>query len=189
MRVIAASIPGIVVLEPKSFGDERGYFFESWQKQRYEEAGVVGEFVQDNISRSPRGILRGLHLQHPFAQGKLVQVLDGEVFDVAVDVRVGSPTFGEWHGELLSATNKRQMFVPPGFAHGFYVVSEHALFSYKCTELYHPETELSVIWNDPAIGIRWPLAGAPVLSNKDGRAQPLSTIPKDRLPLYRSPAP
>jgi dTDP-4-dehydrorhamnose 3,5-epimerase len=188
MRVIATSIPDLIVLEPRAFGDERGYFFESWHKARYEDAGIVGEFVQDNISRSPRGILRGLHLQHPFAQGKLVQVLDGEVFDVAVDVRVGSPTFGHWHGEALSAENKRQMFVPPGFAHGFYVVSEHALFSYKCTALYHPETELSVAWNDPAIGIRWPLQGAPVLSGKDARAAPLAALAKDRLPLYRSTA-
>lgn len=186
MRVISTPLPGVIVMEPRSFGDARGYFFESWQKTRYEEAGVVGEFVQDNISRSQHGILRGLHMQEPFGQGKLVQVLEGEVFDVAVDARVGSPTFGKWHGESLTAENKRQMFVPPGFAHGFYVVSEQALFSYKCTELYHPETELSVAWNDPDLGITWPLSGPPLLSAKDSQALPLAQIAAERLPRYRS---
>lgn len=171
------------MLEPRVFGDERGYFFESWSAERYAGAGIAGTFVQDNISRSRRGILRGLHLQHPHAQGKLVSALDGEVFDVAVDVRTGSPRFGQWVGEILSSENKRQLWIPPGFAHGFVVLSEEAIFHYKCTDAYHPECELSVLWNDPAIGIDWPLPD-PVLNEKDRGALPLAAIPPSRLPTY-----
>ncbi len=184
MRVAKTKLPSVVVIEPDVFGDARGYFFETWHKVRYTEAGLPSDFVQDNVSRSQQGILRGLHLQEPYGQGKLVQVLDGEVFDVAVDVRVGSPSFGEWVGERLSAENKRQLYIAPGFAHGFCVLSPSALLSYKCTELYHPETEIGIAWNDPAIGIDWPLLGPPTLSAKDAKALPLSQIPPDRLPRY-----
>lgn len=183
MQVLPSALPEVLRIEPSVFGDPRGYFFETWQRERYAGVGLPRDFVQDNVSRSQRGILRGLHLQEPYAQGKLVQVLDGEVFDVAVDVRVGSPTFGRWVGEVLSSDNHVQLYVPPGFAHGFCVTSESALLSYKCTELYHPETEVSVAWNDPALGITWPVKD-PVLSKKDAAARPLAEIPRDRLPRY-----
>jgi dTDP-4-dehydrorhamnose 3,5-epimerase len=172
---------GLVIIEPSVFGDARGFFMESYSRDRYAEAGLPREFVQDNISRSARGILRGLHLQHPNDQGKLCQVLEGEVFDVAVDVRVGSPTFGQWEGVTLSSENRRQFYVPPGFAHGFCVLSEYALFSYKCTDYYSQPSELGVIWNDPDIGIDWPI-GNPQLSDKDARNPRLKDIPQDRLP-------
>lgn len=184
MRVAPTTLAPVLLIEPRVFGDARGYFFETWQLARYDEQGVPAKFVQDNVSRSQRGILRGLHLQEPFGQGKLVQVLDGEVFDVAVDVRVGSPTFGRWVGERLSSDNHRQLYVPEGFAHGFCVLSESALLQYKCTELYHPETELSVAWNDPALAIAWPVTD-PVLSPKDAAAKPLAEIARERLPRYR----
>lgn len=184
MQVTPTELPEVLRIDPKVFGDARGYFFETWHRDRYAELGLPREFVQDNLSRSQRGILRGLHLQHPHAQGKLVQVLEGEVFDVAVDVRVGSPTFGRWVSEVLSFENHRQLWVPPGFAHGFCVTSETAVLSYKCTELYHPETELSVAWNDPKLGIPWPVK-EPVLSKKDAAAQRLADIPTERLPRYR----
>lgn len=184
MRVSETKLPGVLLIEPKVHGDARGYFFESWQRERYAEAGLPREFVQDNFSRSQRGTLRGLHLQHPHAQGKLVSALEGEVFDVAVDTRVGSPTFGQWAGALLSADNKHQLYVPPGFAHGFCVTSESALFAYKCTDLYHPETELSIAWNDPDIAIAWPLE-SPTLSAKDQKAPRLRDVPAARLPSYR----
>jgi dTDP-4-dehydrorhamnose 3,5-epimerase len=183
MRVVETNLPSVVIIEPLVHGDARGYFFEAWHRDRYADAGLPHEFVQDNLSRSPRGILRGLHLQQPFAQGKLVQALEGEVFDVAVDMRVGSPSFGKWTGVTLTAENHRQLYVPAGFAHGFCVVSQWALFSYKCTELYHPETELSVAWDDPALGITWPIS-APKLSAKDEKAQRLAEIPQARLPQY-----
>ena len=184
MRVEHTSLKSVLLIEPKVFGDPRGYFFETWHKERYHQNGIPRDFVQDNLSRSTRGILRGLHLQEPFGQGKLVSVLDGEVFDVAVDVRWGSPCFGKWVGEHLSSDNHKQLYIPPGFAHGFCVLSETALFSYKCTELYHPETELSVLWSDPALAIAWPIKD-PVLSKKDAAATPLADIPKERLPRYR----
>lgn len=183
MNVTATRLPGVLLIEPRVFGDARGYFFESWSAARYAEAGVPGPFVQDNISRSRRGILRGLHLQNPHAQGKLVSALEGEVFDVAVDVRAGSPTFGQWVGALLSADNHHQLWVPPGFAHGFCVLSENAVFHYKCTDAYHPECELSVAWDDPAIGIAWPIA-EPTLNDKDRSGLRLADIPRDRLPVY-----
>jgi dTDP-4-dehydrorhamnose 3,5-epimerase len=184
MRVEPTKLNAVLRIEPSVFGDARGYFFETWHRERYVHAGLPKDFVQDNVSRSARGILRGLHLQEPFAQGKLVQVLEGEVFDVAVDVRHGSPCFGRWVGERLSGENHVQLYIPPGFAHGFCVISESALLSYKCTELYHPETELSVLWNDPALAIDWPMRD-PVLSKKDAAALKLADIPKDRLPRYR----
>jgi len=183
MKVERGRIPGLLIIEPKVFGDERGFFMESYSRDRYAEAGVPAEFVQDNLSLSARGILRGLHLQHPNDQGKLCSVLQGEVFDVAVDVRVGSPTFGQWEGVTLSAENKRQFYVPPGFAHGFCVLSERALFSYKCTDFYSAENELGVIWNDPDLGIDWPI-DAPRLSAKDGENLRLKDIPPTQLPQY-----
>lgn len=188
MEVEALSIPDVKLVTPKVFGDARGFFVETFQADRYREAGIPGAgdgaFVQDNVSRSSRGILRGLHLQHPHAQGKLVRVSEGEVFDVAVDVRRGSPTFGMWCGAHLDAVRHQQLYVPPGFAHGFVVLSEHALFAYKCTDVYHPETELSVLWSDPDLGIEWPIEGEPTLSDKDRAAPRLAEIEGSRLPVY-----
>lgn len=181
MKVERTALPGVLILEPKVFGDARGFFMETWNRSRYAEAGLPGEFVQDNVSYSRHGVLRGLHYQSPRAQGKLVHVLEGEVFDVAVDVRVGSPTFGRWAGATLSAQNRRQLWIPPGFAHGFCVTGETALFCYKCTELYDPEHEGSILWNDPAIGIAWPLEH-PTLSAKDAAAPPLAAVSPARLP-------
>ena len=183
MKVTPTAIPEVLLIEPKVFGDHRGFFLETFSAQRYADSGIVGPFVQDNLSRSARGTLRGLHLQHPRGQGKLVSAADGEVFDVAVDVRPGSPTFGKWVGALLSSETGRQLWIPPGFAHGFCVVSEHALFAYKCTEYYSREDELAVRWNDPEIGIDWPTA-SPTLSEKDAAAPLLRDIPKERLPRW-----
>jgi dTDP-4-dehydrorhamnose 3,5-epimerase len=180
MNVITCDIPGLLMIEPKVFGDARGFFMETWNRQRYAAAGLDWDFVQDNVSLSRRGILRGLHFQNPGGQGKLVYVLQGEVYDVAVDLRKSSPTFGRSYGLMLSAENKRQFFVPPGFAHGFAVLSETALFVYKCTSLYAPQNELTLAWNDPELGINWPLE-APVLSEKDARGLRLRDIPRDRL--------
>ncbi len=185
MNVVETSLPGVLVVEPDVFGDERGFFMETWNARRYEEAGLPGCFVQDNLSYSARGVLRGLHYQSPQPQGKLVSVLRGEVFDVAVDIRVGSPTFGEWTGVTLSAENKRQFYVPPDFAHGFLVTGEDALFFYKCTDYYAPEAEGIVLWNDPEIGIEWP-TDAPMLSERDGKAPPLREIPEGSLPRYQA---
>jgi dTDP-4-dehydrorhamnose 3,5-epimerase len=182
MRVTPTELPDVLLIEPKVHGDHRGWFVESFQRARYREAGIEADFVQDNMSYSGRGILRGLHIQNPHSQGKLVQVISGEVFDVAVDARRGSPHFGRWAGALLSGENKHQLWVPPGFLHGFLVLSDTALFSYKCTDLYHPEAELSVRWDDPDIGIRWPLDDAPRLSDKDRNAPLLREIPPERLP-------
>ena len=169
MKVLTTPIDGLLVIEPKVFGDERGFFTETWQASRYADAGISGEFVQDNHSRSSQGILRGLHYQIQNPQGKLVRVTSGEVFDVAVDLRRHSATFGQWYGVLLSGTNHRQFWVPPGFAHGFYVVSESADFLYKCTDYYAPEFERCLRWDDPSIGIEWPLVDGepPKLSAKD----------------------
>lgn len=184
MKIVETNIPGVLLLEPKVFGDERGWFMESWQQRRYAEAGLPERFVQDNQAYSRKGVLRGLHIQHPFGQGKLVQVVMGEVFDVAVDLRRGSPTYGHWAGVRLTGANKHQFYVPPGFGHGYYVLSEEALFSYKCTEYYHPETEFSVRWDDPAIGIEWPLDGEPMLSDKDRNALLLAEVDPARLPTF-----
>lgn len=178
MKVQKTPIDGLLVIEPQVFGDERGFFIETWQAARYEEAGIEGDFVQDNHSRSRRGILRGLHYQIQNPQGKLVRVTDGEVFDVAVDLRRSSPTFGQWHGVILSASNHRQFWVPPGFAHGFYVLSESADFNYKCTNYYSPDYERSLQWDDATVGIEWPLVDgeSPQLSQKDAAGLPLSEI-------------
>ena len=175
MKVTDTNLVGAVVFEPKVFGDDRGYFKETWHDGRYHEFGLPLQFVQDNVSRSGRGILRGLHIQNPQPQGKLVQVLEGEVFDVAVDIRFGSPTFGKWHGANLSAENHKQFYIPPGMAHGFQVISESALFCYKCTDYYAPENEFTLAWDDPEIGISWPL-GEPKLSEKDQKGLRLSEL-------------
>jgi dTDP-4-dehydrorhamnose 3,5-epimerase len=187
MKISATDLPGVVVIDPVVWRDTRGVFFETWRTDRYSAAGLPGRFVQDNVSRSVRGVLRGLHVQWPFPQGKLVQVLEGEVFDVAVDVRVGSPTFGQWVGFHLSADNHRQLYIAPGVAHGFCVLGEHALLTYKCTELYRPESELTIAWDDPAIGIEWPVAD-PILSAKDTGAPRLAEL-DGRLPPYRLESP
>lgn len=181
MKVTETQLPGVVIVEPQVFADARGSFMESFSAARYANAGIAGPFLQDNVSTSRRGVLRGLHLQHPNGQGKLVSVLLGEVFDVAVDVRPDSPTFGKWVGEYLSEENRRQLYVPVGFAHGFVVTSERAVFSYKCTTYRDAASEMSVRWNDPFIGIAWPV-GEPILSDKDGAAPSLLEIPATRLP-------
>ena len=172
MNIVTTSLPEVLIIEPKVFGDERGFFFESYNQQAFNEAvGRDIQFVQDNHSKSAKNVLRGLHYQlPPKAQGKLVRAVAGEVFDVAVDIRKNSPTYGQWVGEVLSAENKRQMWIPPGFAHGFLVLSESAEFLYKTTDLYAPEHERSIIWNDPVLAIKWPLAEAPVLSDKDAKS-------------------
>ena len=169
MNVLRTPIEGLLVIEPRVFGDDRGFFMESWNQRTFRElTGVPESFVQDNHSRSGRGVLRGLHYQLRQPQGKLVRVVQGEVFDVAVDVRRSSPTFGRWHGVILSESNRRQFWVPAGFAHGFVVLSESADFLYKTTDYYAPEHERSIAWNDPAVGIDWPLGGIePKLSAKD----------------------
>jgi dTDP-4-dehydrorhamnose 3,5-epimerase len=183
VNVVETELSGVLVIEPKVFGDARGFFMESWNGARYEEHGIPDHFVQDNLSFSAHGVLRGLHFQNPRAQGKLVSVLQGEVFDVAVDIRVGSPTFGRWTGVTLSAENKRQFWVPPDFAHGFVVTGETALFSYKCTDYYAPEYDGSILWNDSEIGIQWPV-NDPALSDKDRTAPPLHEMPEGALPRY-----
>jgi len=168
LKLIQTSIPEIVIIEPKVFEDERGLFFESYQKKHFAEAGITLDFVQDNHSKSQQGTLRGLHYQIQQAQGKLVRVVSGEVFDVAVDIRRNSPTFGKWVGDYLSAENKRLLWVPPGFAHGFYVTSSEAEVLYKATDYYAPQSERTIAWNDPTIGIIWPIGGKqPILSPKD----------------------
>lgn len=185
MNIVETNLPDVLIIEPRVFGDERGFFVETWNGKRYEEAGLPGRFVQDNLSYSARGVLRGLHFQNPQPQGKLVSVLRGEVFDVAVDIRVGSPTFGEWTGVTLSAENKRQFYVPPDFAHGFLVTGEDTLFFYKCTDYYAPSAEGIVLWNDPEIGIEWP-TDAPTLSERDSKAPSLREMPEGSLPHYPS---
>lgn len=175
MNVVTTPLAGLLVLEPRVFGDDRGYFFESYNARLFAElTGVTTPFVQDNHSRSAKGVLRGLHYQIQQPQGKLVRVTEGAVFDVAVDLRKSSTTFGQWYGIELSAENKRQVWIPPGFGHGFVVTSEAASFLYKTTDYWAPEFERAVLWNDPGIGIEWPLDGTPVLSAKDQRALPLA---------------
>lgn len=179
MKVIDTRIPDVKIIEPVVFGDERGFFMETWNQKLFEEMVTrkPTQFVQDNHSKSKKGILRGLHYQTENTQGKLVRVVSGEVFDVAVDIRKGSPTFGQWVGEYLSADNKRQLWVPAGFAHGFYVTSDTAEFVYKCTDYYNPQAEHSIIWNDKSIGIHWPLIdGEPLLSVKDSTAAHLEDV-------------
>ena len=169
IKVTHCDIEGLCVIEPQVFGDERGYFLETYNKKEFEDKGLTMDFVQDNQSMSKRGVLRGLHFQKEHPQGKLVRVLSGEVFDVAVDIRKGSGTFGKWFGVVLSDTNQKQFYVPEGFAHGFLVLSETAVFAYKCTDFYHPEDEGGICYNDPEIGIEWPIPDDMeiLLSDKD----------------------
>ena len=166
MEIIKTSIPEVIVFVPPVFTDSRGYFLETYQQQKYKAAGIPKPFVQDNQSYSTKNVLRGLHFQLRHPQGKLVRVIQGSVFDVAIDMRKNSPTFGKWHGEILSAENKRQMYVPENFAHGFCVLSDSAEFVYKCTDFYVPGDEVGLIWNDPQIGVKWPIE-QPILSDKD----------------------
>jgi dTDP-4-dehydrorhamnose 3,5-epimerase len=175
MKVTPTAIPDVLIIEPKVFGDARGFFFESYNRQSFQAATCLDvDFVQDNHSKSTKGVLRGLHYQlPPKAQGKLVRVVQGEVFDVAVDLRKSSPTFGRWVGDILSAENKKQLWIPPGFAHGFLTLSNSAEFLYKTTDYYSPEHERGLLWNDPALGIAWPIDGEPKLAAKDAAALPL----------------
>jgi len=176
MKATRLAIPDVILLEPKVFGDDRGFFYESYNREAFKQATDLDpDFVQDNHSRSAKSVLRGLHYQlPPKAQGKLVRVVAGEVFDVAVDIRAGSPTFGRWVGETLSGENHRQLWIPPGFAHGFMVLSERAEFLYKTTDYYSPTHERSIVWNDHDIGIDWPLAEPPIVSAKDASALPIA---------------
>ena len=181
MKVTEFPIAGLKLIEPKVFGDERGFFQETWNQKNYENCGINLPFVQDNLSFSQRGVLRGLHFQNPKAQGKLVSVIQGEVFDVAVDLRKESSTFGKWQGVYLSGENHHQFWVPPGFAHGFLVCSETALFSYKCTELYSPQDEWGIRWDDPELNISWPIDIEPIVSEKDQKNLFLRDIDKAAL--------
>jgi dTDP-4-dehydrorhamnose 3,5-epimerase len=181
MKVLRTELEGVLLIEPRVFGDARGFFMETWNRARYAEAGLPTEFAQDNLSRSAKGTLRGLHFQEPHAQGKLVSVVSGLVFDVCVDVRRGSPQFGKWLGVELSDENRRQLWVPPGFAHGFCVLSDSADFHYKCTMLYEPAHDRGVAWNDPDLAIRWPV-DEPLLSAKDAQLPRLKDAPI--LPTY-----
>ncbi len=180
MNTQQCEINGLLIIEPKVFGDARGFFLETYNERRYHDAGLEVSFVQDNLSFSRRGILRGLHFQNPNPQGKLLQVLQGEVFDVAVDLRRSSPTFGRSHSLVLSGENKKQFYVPPGFAHGFLVLSETALFSYKCTDFYSPKDETTLRWDDPDAAIPWPNR-EPLLSEKDAKGFLLRELPADKL--------
>ena len=175
INLVQTKLEGVYIIEPTIFGDNRGYFMESYSKHDFDEAGLTMNFVQDNESKSKKGVLRGLHFQTKHTQGKLVRVVEGEVFDVAVDLREGSPTFGQWTGVTLTAENKKQFYIPEGFAHGFLVLSDTATFQYKCTDYYAPEYDGGVLWNDPEIGIEWPLEGIEnvLLSDKDQKQQTL----------------
>ena len=177
MKVTEAPLPGVLVIEPQIFGDPRGFFLETYSRERYRDAGIAVDLLQDNLSLSRRGVLRGLHFQNPAPQGKLVYVLQGAVFDVAVDIRRSSPTFGQWYGVTLSDDNKKQLWIPPGFAHGFFVTSETALFTYKCSAYYAPENEHTIRYDDPDIAIAWPV-GDPLLSDKDRNAPGLAETDK-----------
>jgi dTDP-4-dehydrorhamnose 3,5-epimerase len=175
LKVIDTAISDVKLIAPRIFGDERGFFFECWNQKTYSEAGIDAPFVQDNHSRSSQGVLRGLHYQIRHSQGKLIRVVAGSVFDVAVDLRRSSPTFGKWVGAVLSAENKMQFWIPPGFAHGFLCLEDGSEFLYKCTDFYAPEYERSLLWNDPALGIEWPIDGTElILSAKDAAAKPLA---------------
>lgn len=183
MKIVETNLPGAIIIEPQVFGDARGFFYESYNADRFREVGIDPRFVQSNVSRSGKGVLRGLHYQWPNPQGKLVSVLEGEVFDVAVDIRRGSPTFGQWTGVMLTADNKRHFWVPEGFAHGFCVLSEFATFTYQCTALYQREADAGIRWNDADIAVDWPVA-SPLLSDKDTRAPLLKDVATDRLPEW-----
>ena len=189
MQLIETPLPGVLLVQPKIFRDERGFFCETYNRQRYTEAGIPDEFVQDNHSKSVKGTLRGLHFQRTFQQAKLCRVVQGAVFDVAVDIRPCSAHFGQWLGAVLSEENQQQIFVPQGFAHGFLVLTDTAEFLYKCSDLYHPEDEGGVAWNDPQVGIEWPFEEwnieAPILSGKDQKNPSLSEMSADMLPAPR----
>ena len=184
MKIIESELAGCLVLEPQVFGDDRGFFYESFNQDKLAAAGLAPRFVQGNVSRSARGVLRGLHFQWPKPQGKLVSVLEGEVWDVAVDIRHGSPTFGRWTGVVLSADNKRHFWIPEGFAHGFVALSEQALFTYLCTATYDRAADAGIRWDDPRLAIDWPVA-APSLSDKDAKLPFLADIAPERLPPYQ----
>lgn len=184
MRFLPTQLPGVIVIEPDVFRDDRGFFVETYHAEKYRAAGIHGPFVQDNHSRSTRGTLRGLHLQLQRPQAKLVRAIEGEIYDVAVDVRRGSPTFGRWTGVTLSAENFKQCYVPAGFAHGFSVISETAQVEYKCTDLYDPGSEIGIAWDDPDLAVRWPVE-RPILSRRD-RENPRLAQLGDRLPLFEA---
>ena len=183
MKVVETDLPGCVVVEPKVFGDARGAFWETWNRPRFAAAGLDFEVTQANVSVSERGVLRGLHYQWPKPQGKLVSVLEGEVWDVAVDIRAGSPTFGRWTAVVLSAENKRHFWIPEGFAHGFVVLSERALFTYLCTETYDRAADAAIRWDDARLAVDWPVRD-PLVSDKDAAAPFLDDVPAGRLPTY-----
>jgi dTDP-4-dehydrorhamnose 3,5-epimerase len=183
MKIDPTRLDGVVIVEPRVFTDPRGFFFETYQQKRYRENGISCKFVQDNLSYSTKNTLRGLHYQNPNGQAKLVSVIKGEVFDVAVDIRKGSPNFGKWVGVVLSAENHRQLFIPQGFAHGFCVLSDDAVFSYKCSDFYTPDAEHGLIWDDPQIGIEWPVK-APLLSEKDEKYPCLQDVSDADLPVF-----
>ncbi len=184
MRFLPADLPGVVIVEPDVHRDGRGYFLETYHEEKYAAGGIHERFVQDNHSRSVAGTIRGLHLQVPHAQGKLIRAIEGEIFDVSVDVRRGSPTFGRWVGVVLSAENMRQCYIPPGFAHGFCVVSSVAQIEYKCTDFYDRASELGIAWNDATLGISWPVSD-PILSDRDRQSPSLAEL-NSRLPLFDS---
>ncbi|MCC7248058.1 MAG: dTDP-4-dehydrorhamnose 3,5-epimerase [Lysobacter sp.] len=184
MKIIETDLPGCLVIEPQVFGDDRGFFYESFNRDKFVAHGLsIPNFVQGNVSSSARGVLRGLHYQWPKPQGKYVSVLEGEVWDVAVDIRRGSPTFGRWTAVLLSAENKRHFWIPPGFAHGFVALSERALFAYLCTDTYDRDADAGIRWDDPALAIDWPVS-APSLSDKDAKAPLLADVAAERLPIH-----
>lgn len=185
MEVTKSSLLDALLIQPKKFGDHRGFFVETYQEKRYADFGIRERFVQDNISSSTYGVLRGLHYQHTYPQGKLVSVIKGEVFDVAVDIRIGSPTYGLWSGILLTEEKMNQFWVPPGFAHGFVVMSQEAIFSYKCTDFYNPSTEIAIRWDDPSIGIEWPISLKELkISAKDEKAFLLKEVDPKLLVKY-----
>ena len=190
MKITPTALPDVLLIEPRVFGDNRGYFLEFYSVRAFHAAGILSHFVQDNHSLSERGVLRGLHYQLGNPQAKLVRVIRGEVYDVAVDVRKGSPTFGKWAGVTLSAENKQMLYIPEGFAHGFYVISESAEFIYKCSDFYSPVEERGIFWDDPAVGVQWPLVNpTPNLSEKDKKYGTLATRPLADLPKYTPAAP
>ncbi|MEK6764678.1 MAG: dTDP-4-dehydrorhamnose 3,5-epimerase [Planctomycetota bacterium] len=183
MKYIKTNLPDVLLIEPKVFEDSRGFFMETFHQEKYAELGIDHAFIQDNYSHSTHGTLRGLHYQLKHPQGKLIYVITGKIFDVAVDIRRGSPTFGQWAGQYLSDQNRRQIFVPEGFAHGFCVISKTADVLYKTTDLYNPDDEYGVLWSDPAIGIDWPVK-APIVSDKDKQFPGLGVVPEAQLPIY-----
>jgi dTDP-4-dehydrorhamnose 3,5-epimerase len=185
LKIQKTALPGVILIEPKIFKDSRGFFMETFHKGKYEEAGIDQDFVQDNYSHSSSGTLRGLHYQLKHPQGKLIYVITGEIFDVAVDIRYGSPTLGQWAGFTLSSENRRQVFIPEGFAHGFCVLSEAADVLYKCTDLYKPDDEYGIVWSDKTVGIEWPVA-KPTVSDKDRDYPGLREVPSHHLPIFIS---